>query len=63
MSDLIRATWTGPAGCKLPDGTELVPGETVAEVSAGEARISENWQPVEEHHRKHAAKPAAEKGE
>lgn len=61
MSDPIRATWTGPAGCKLPDGTELVPGETVAEVPAGEARGSENWQPVE--HRKHAAKPADEKGE
>lgn len=31
---------------ELPDRTVLVHGETVVEVPAGEARDSDNWQPV-----------------
>lgn len=30
----------------LTDGTQLVPGETVVQISEGEATDSDNWQPV-----------------
>lgn len=42
----IKARWVGPGEVSLPDGTHLVPGETVYEISEGEARESDNWQPV-----------------
>jgi hypothetical protein len=46
MSELVEAVWVGPSGYTLPDGTGLVPGETVAKLSEGEAMASANWEPV-----------------
>lgn len=54
MSDLIRATWVGIAGCEL-NGQELVPGETIVDVPADEARESDNWAPVKTAKPAHAA--------
>lgn len=44
---LIDATWVGPSGYELSDGTPLEPGVTVVQISEGEATASDNWQPVE----------------
>lgn len=48
--DIVKATWVGQPDCflQLQDGSRvaLVPHETVAEIGAGEAAGSENWQPV-----------------
>lgn len=49
----MKATWVGPGGYELPDKTPLVPGETVVDISEGEANASDNWEPV-----KAAPKPA-----
>lgn len=50
MSDakpkLVKAQWVAPYEAQLPDGTVLIPGETVAEIGEGEARGSDNWKPV-----------------
>ncbi len=43
---LIDAQWIGPSGYRLPDGTALEHGVTVCKVSEGEAKASDNWQPV-----------------
>lgn len=40
------ATWVGPYGYRLPDGTLLETGVTVCEISAGEAEASDYWQPI-----------------
>lgn len=44
----IDATWVGPAGLALANGTLLVPGETVVSIPEGEAKASDHWQPVAE---------------
>lgn len=43
---MIDATWVGPGGHVLPDGTDLVPGVTVVQITKGEANESDNWEPV-----------------
>lgn len=43
----VNATWVGPSEGELADGTILTPGESVAEVPAGEAKASAHWQPVQ----------------
>ena len=42
----IPALYVGPPACKLMDGTDLVPGETVVDIPEGEAHESANWTPV-----------------
>lgn len=44
MAKTVKARWVGPYEADLPDGTHLVPGETVVEISAGEAEGSDNWE-------------------
>lgn len=44
----IDALWVGPGGHVLADGTDLIPGETVVQISEGEAVESDNWQPAVE---------------
>lgn len=44
MAKTVKALWVGPFEADLPDGTHLVPGETVVEVSAGEAAESDHWE-------------------
>jgi hypothetical protein len=50
MSDakpkLVSARWVGPYEAQLPSGIVLIPGETVVEIGEGEAKDSDNWQPV-----------------
>lgn len=46
MAKTVKARWVGAFEAELPDGTVLVPHETVAEISAGEAQESDHWQPV-----------------
>lgn len=48
MSDakLVSARWVASYEAQLPDGTVLVPNETVVEIGEGEAKASDNWQPV-----------------
>lgn len=41
----VSATWVGPFEGRTPDGTALIPGETVVEVPAGEAEESAFWRP------------------
>lgn len=43
----IDAKWIGPWGYKLPDGTELIPGETVRPVPEDQANDDPYWSPVE----------------
>jgi hypothetical protein len=40
---MARATWIGPWGHKLPDGTELIPGETECDVPESQATDDPNW--------------------
>jgi hypothetical protein len=40
----VTATWIGPYGYKLADGTVLETGVTKVELPAGEARDSDHWQ-------------------
>jgi hypothetical protein len=46
MATEEKALYVGEAGNCLSDGTPLIPHETVALVSAGEAEASELWEPV-----------------
>ncbi len=46
MTDLVSATWVAGYRAQLPDGTELEPGVTVADIPASEAKTSGNWKPV-----------------
>lgn len=39
----VDATWIGPWGYKLPDGTALIPGETVWPVSEDQANDDPYW--------------------
>lgn len=41
-----RAKWVGPYEAVLADGTVLLPGETIIEISEGEAKESAHWEPV-----------------
>lgn len=41
-----KAMYVGEAGNCLTDGTPLIPGETIAWVSKGEAEASDLWKPV-----------------
>lgn len=46
----VKARWVGPYRAILETGLtkiDLIPGETVVEIGAGEADQSDNWQPVE----------------
>ena len=47
MPDLVDARWQGPHRGRLPDGTDLVPGETVVQVPRAEAMESDHWEVVE----------------
>jgi hypothetical protein len=40
---LVTATWIGPSGLTLVDGTVLECGITTAEISEGEALASDHW--------------------
>lgn len=40
---LVLATWVGPGGYQLADGTQLVYGETVCSIPQGEALMSDHW--------------------
>jgi len=42
-TDTVKALWVAGYEASLPDGTVLVPNETVAEIPAGEAEVSDNW--------------------
>lgn len=42
----VKARWVGPAGRALIDGTKLVPGETVAQITAYELENSKHWEPA-----------------
>lgn len=42
----IRAKWIGPYEAAMPNGVTLIPGETIIEISEGEAKQSAHWQPV-----------------
>jgi hypothetical protein len=42
----IDARWVAGFHAIAPDGTPLIPGETVAKVGVDEARDSDNWEPV-----------------
>jgi hypothetical protein len=53
------ALYVGPVGNALGDGTELVPHETVANISRAEAEASDNWQPIKADESKPAAKKAS----
>jgi hypothetical protein len=43
---LVDATWNGPWGYTLPDGTLLIPGETVRQVPQFQANDDPYWEPV-----------------
>lgn len=43
---LVDATWRGPWGYVLPDGTALIPGETVKQVPEFQANDDDYWEPV-----------------
>lgn len=53
---LVDAKWVAPYEAQLPDGSTLIPGESVVKVPEGEAQSSDNWQPV-------GAAPVVKKGE
>ena len=42
-TETVEATWVAGYEASLPDGTVLVPNETVVEIPAGEAEASDNW--------------------
>lgn len=42
-SGTVKAKWVGTYEAELPDGTQLVPGETVVELPRDEAEGSDNW--------------------
>jgi hypothetical protein len=41
--ELVDAIWIGPSGYQLVDGTVLEYGETVVQISEGEALASDHW--------------------
>lgn len=41
----VEATWVAPFEASLPDGTVLVPNETVARIPEAEAQDSTHWRP------------------
>ena len=43
-SGTVKAKWVGTYEAELPDGTQLVPGETVVDLPRDEAEGSDNWQ-------------------
>jgi hypothetical protein len=43
---MALSTWIGPWGHKLPDGTDLIPGETQVEVSDQQATDDPYWEVV-----------------
>lgn len=46
MSDFVKARWVGyPA--ESPIFGYLVPGETICDIPASEARVSDHWELVE----------------
>lgn len=45
-NDTCKALWVAGFPAVLPDGTQLVPGETVVEIPRGEAEQSAHWRPV-----------------
>lgn len=45
MSDYVKARWIGyPA--QSPVFGELIPGQTVCEITATEAKVSDHWEPL-----------------
>lgn len=42
-TETVKALWVAGYEASLPDGTVLVPNETVVEIPAGEADASDNW--------------------
>lgn len=40
----VNARWVAPFEAQLPDGTPLVPNETVVPISADEAKDSDHWE-------------------
>jgi hypothetical protein len=42
----VIAIWCGPWGYKLPDGTDLIPGESRREIPEAQANDDPNWQVV-----------------
>lgn len=42
----VPALWVAGFNAQLPDGTMLVPGVTVVDVPADEAKTSTNWKPA-----------------
>lgn len=42
----VDARWVGVFEAALPDGTTLVPGETVVQIPEAEAKASDNWEVV-----------------
>ena len=42
----VKAKWVGPYEAELPDGTPLIPGETLVELGGDEAEASDNWEIV-----------------
>lgn len=51
-----KALYVGEGGNALSDGTPLVPHETIALVSKGEAEASDLWEPIK-HGRPTSDKP------
>lgn len=45
-NDTCKALWVAGFRAILPDGTELVPGETVVTMPRAEAEASDHWRPV-----------------
>lgn len=45
-SGLVKALWVAGFHAELPNGTALIPGETVCQITEGEAAQSDNWQLV-----------------
>ena len=58
-ADLVKAKWVGTFRAFLEDGTELIPGETVVEIPAGEAEESAHWAPQSSRQSKSKSKLAA----
>ena len=66
-SGTVKAKWVASYEAELPDGTALVPGETIVEISKDEAEVSDNWEVAKSKAAKKADAPvagaAAEEGE
>ena len=53
----IDARWAASFEAVAPDGTALIPGQTIYKVGRDEARDSDNWEPVRK------AKPTTDAGD